>query len=161
MAKTFFQGCQNCNKCPEEQINWKPFGMQKKCNFFQILNGSFSLFSAKKFSRVSKTAIYVSLGKFEDIVFEGLDNISNFFGLWAKYKRPLVENLFSGLSQSLSARPDNFFEENQFIFHRKFIFPFIFGIWVISLSFSNKFSEVCQKCSVRGQMKKVKRIEFW
>ena len=121
----------------------------------------FVVFSKKKFSRVSKTAIYVSLGKFEDIVFEGLDNISKFSGLWAKYKRRLVEYLFSVLSQSLSARPDNFFEENQFFFHRKFVFSFIFGVWAISLSFSNKFSEVCQKCSLRGQMKKVKRIKLW
>ena len=93
--------------------------------------------------------------------FEYSDNVANFFGLWAKYKKPLVKKSSLGLSQPPSARPDGFYEANHFFFHRNFIFPFIFEVWAISLSFSNKFCRVCQKNFLRAEEKKFKEIIFW
>ena len=42
-----------------------------------------------------------------------------------------------------------------------FDFPFGFGIWAISLSFSKQVSQVCQKCILRAQMRKFRAMNFW
>ena len=54
-----------------------------------------------------------------------------------------------------------FFKKNHFFFYIDSYFPFVSGIWAISLSFSKKFSQEWQKCILSAQMKKFGGIYFW
>ena len=76
-------------------------------------------------------------------------------------KKALVEKFPSGLSQLPSARHSNNLKKNHFFFYINFCFPFVLGIWATSSSFIKKFSQVCQKCILRAQMKKFSGINFW
>ena len=54
-GENFFQGFQNCNKCPEEQIEEKPFRIEKKATTFKILNElSLSFFWCRSLAELSK-----------------------------------------------------------------------------------------------------------
>ena len=107
-GENFFQGFQNCNKCPEEQIEEKPFRIEKKATTFKILNElSLSFFWCRSLVELSKLQ-FTSPWKFlkKNIFFDALYIVSNLFGLWAK-KIALVEKFPSGLSQLPSAHHSN------------------------------------------------------
>ena len=53
-GENFFQGCQNCNKCPEEQIEEKPFRIEKKATSFKILNSLCHFFWRRSLAELSK-----------------------------------------------------------------------------------------------------------
>ena len=54
-GENFFQGSQNCNKCPEEQIEEKPFRIEKNATSFNILNElSLSFFWRRSLAESSK-----------------------------------------------------------------------------------------------------------
>ena len=102
------------------------------------------------------------LGKFwTKTFFQDLDKVSNFFGLWAKYKRPLIDKfLLDWRNRHLR------FQMNIL---RNFIsFPTEFSKFSSLLEFeqfhcfsAKKYSQVCPKCILRAQMKKFRGKKLW
>ena len=99
-GENLFQVCQNCNKCPEEPTKENHFGIVKKIAiaskilnklFFQIFWGPRNL---------GPVVIICNLRILEKfwakIFFQDYDKVSNFFGLSAKYKRPLFDKFSLG-----------------------------------------------------------------
>ena len=97
-GENFFQGCQYCNKCPEEPIKEKHFGIvQKIAIASKILNKLFFQIFGEKFGpschNLQSTYPWEILSK---TFFQDSDKVSNFFGLAAKYKRPLFDKFSLG-----------------------------------------------------------------
>ena len=109
--KIFFQGCQNCNKCPEEQVREKQFEIdQKNAIVLRFWTNTFFNFG-EKFWPICwkcKLRIYVSLGKFEEKLFFGVWTMFQISSDFESKKIPLFEKFSLGLSQPPSARPINY-----------------------------------------------------
>ena len=92
----------------------KPFSKEKKSLFFPILSDFLLL--AKKFGRIAKPAIYVSVEVFVEKHFLKsfyiFSNFSHFFGVWSN--KPLVGKFLSGLSQLQSALLEAFLGISKF-----------------------------------------------
>ena len=108
--KHFLQGCQNCNKCPEEQVREKQFEIdQKNAIVLRFWTNTFFNFGEKFWPICWKCTlrIYVSLGKFEEKLFFGVWTMFQISSDFESKKIPLFEKFSLGLSQPPSARPIN------------------------------------------------------
>ena len=162
MAETFFRVAKTAISVPRNKF-WKNILESKKnATSFKILNELSLSFLAYKSCRVVKTAINLSLQSYEEKnFFEALDIVSNLFGLWAKKKTFSRKASSRVVTTAICASIVAFFKKNHFFFFIDSYFPFVSGIWAISLSFSKKFSQECQKCMLSAQMKKFGGIYFW
>ena len=73
IAETLFQGCQNSNRCPGEELIEERFQKRKFHYFFSILSGF--LLWVKKFARIAEPAIYVSVETFREKRFPKIHKI--------------------------------------------------------------------------------------
>ena len=157
MMEKLFQGWQNSNRCPREQLMKTFFHKRKIRSFFPIL--SQCLLPAKFFARVAKPANYVSVENFGGkTIFEIYIIFHIFFGLWSK-KRLVGKKTFSRVvTTAIRASRDIFWEKVLFS-KKNFVCSSALEFEQFFL-YTDKKQSGCQRNNLLIQ-KKVGRKKWW
>ena len=133
--------------------------MKQNLLFFEDSGWTFCTFSGKV-RQSFQNCILRSLGIFwGKKLFEALDNVPPFFGLWAEKVRPLVKKFSLGLSQVSHARAKENFEIS--FISDMFCFLYHSGVLATNfLSLGKKNIQVCQNTNQRAQRKNVQNNQL-
>ena len=131
--------------------------------FFKILSEVFFCYWRKITGMVVETAIYVSFQVFEGKhLFLKTEHYFKLLRTLRLKKMGLsVKNYFSVFSQQKFALPENYVDENKFLFRKSFLFLLSFLVieWFLCL-FAKLFSQVCQTTAQFAERKKIGELNL-